>query len=217
VTDQRQPAKWGDKDARQLDIRDAARTILERDGLAGLSMRTLAKDAGVAPGTLYTYFPSKEALYADLYAERLEQMRDDIATRCASATSSVEILRAVADLYVEIYAVFGRELDAWSVLAGLDDSTDLNGPLDDSTVRLVHVAVEVFSDLLSQLQRVDPELADAVQQHDQIGLQLLWAAVSGLAEHFASARHLVHETNRERLTDLGSRVLIAGLRAELLP
>jgi AcrR family transcriptional regulator len=43
-------------------ILKAARTILLRDGYADAKMSDIASEAGVAPGTLYLYFDSKEAL-----------------------------------------------------------------------------------------------------------------------------------------------------------
>lgn len=43
--------------------------VVERQGLAGLSMDAVAKAVGVAIGTLYIYFESKEALLNALYLE----------------------------------------------------------------------------------------------------------------------------------------------------
>ena len=80
-------AKWGDRAARNEDIRAAAIAMLERDGLAGLSMRAVADAAGVGLGTVYTYFVSKEALYADLYAERLERLAAEFGPAGAQAES----------------------------------------------------------------------------------------------------------------------------------
>jgi AcrR family transcriptional regulator len=54
--------------ARKIDpekrsaILKAARVILLRDGYAATKMSDIAIEAGVAPGTLYLYFDSKEAL-----------------------------------------------------------------------------------------------------------------------------------------------------------
>jgi AcrR family transcriptional regulator len=43
--------------------------VVERSGLAGLSMESVAKAAGVAIGTVYIYFQNKEALLNALYRE----------------------------------------------------------------------------------------------------------------------------------------------------
>lgn len=41
--------------------------LVGRVGIAGLTMATIAREAGLATGTLYTYFPTKEALLHALY------------------------------------------------------------------------------------------------------------------------------------------------------
>ncbi|MGV9669747.1 MULTISPECIES: TetR/AcrR family transcriptional regulator [unclassified Gordonia (in: high G+C Gram-positive bacteria)] len=51
----------------------AGRRILERDGVAGLTVRSVAKEAGVAPMGVYNHFDGKEglldALVSDAFAE----------------------------------------------------------------------------------------------------------------------------------------------------
>ncbi len=47
-------------------ILDAAARILEVDGLAAANTNRIAERAGVSVGSLYQYFPNKEAIYAEL-------------------------------------------------------------------------------------------------------------------------------------------------------
>jgi AcrR family transcriptional regulator len=44
-------------------ILDAARTVFSRDGYAASSVEDVAAEAGIAKGTVYLYFKSKEELY----------------------------------------------------------------------------------------------------------------------------------------------------------
>src|ERR1700688_2497515 len=48
-------------------IADATFALVEKTGLSGLTMADIALAAGIATGTLYVYYPSKEALINDLY------------------------------------------------------------------------------------------------------------------------------------------------------
>lgn len=52
--------------------------IWQRDGWAGLTTREVALEAGVAIGTLYDYFPSKEALLSGYIRHRLDALLRDI-------------------------------------------------------------------------------------------------------------------------------------------
>jgi len=49
-------------------IIEATARILEADGLAGLSTNRVARVAGVSVGSLYQYFPNKQALVAEVRA-----------------------------------------------------------------------------------------------------------------------------------------------------
>lgn len=53
---------------------DAAWRLAERDGIAGLSLREVAGEVGLRPPSLYTYFPSKGAIYDAMFAQGYEQL-----------------------------------------------------------------------------------------------------------------------------------------------
>jgi AcrR family transcriptional regulator len=61
-----------EKERRRQEILAAARTLFFRHGFAGTTMPEVARGAELAPGTLYLYFPSKDALYAELLVEGYE-------------------------------------------------------------------------------------------------------------------------------------------------
>ena len=54
----------------------AAMDIAGRDGLRALTMQRLADEVDAAVGTVYTYFPSKGALIAELQREAIERLTD---------------------------------------------------------------------------------------------------------------------------------------------
>lgn len=203
-------AKWGDRAARHEDIRQAAVVMLERDGLAGLSMRAVAGEARVGLGTLYTYFASKEALYADLYAERLERLTTEVRSSCADAETLEQVFVLVAERYFDVYRVFGRELNVWSLLAGAEAA--LPG---EATSRLVGAAFGVFAAVYTQIDRLDARFAEAPQRVRELTMQTLWASVNGLAEHFAGPRKVLHAGSRAEVIEFAARTLVAGLRAQL--
>lgn len=54
------------REARYRQLLEAALTVFARDGIDGASVADIAESAGVAKGSVYLYFDSKEALAGDL-------------------------------------------------------------------------------------------------------------------------------------------------------
>ncbi len=60
-------------------IVDAAWALVEQEGLAGLSLRDLARRAGISTPTVYAYFDSKNAIYDAMFATAAGQFADTMA------------------------------------------------------------------------------------------------------------------------------------------
>ena len=56
-------------EATRQEILGVAWGMVRAEGLASLSMRALARAVGIEPQSLYTYFPSKHAVYDAMFAE----------------------------------------------------------------------------------------------------------------------------------------------------
>jgi TetR/AcrR family transcriptional regulator, repressor for uid operon len=69
---------------RRAEILDAAQRCFVRAGFHGASMHDICAEAGMSPGNLYRYFPSKEALMAGI----AERDRAEVAQQFASADLS---------------------------------------------------------------------------------------------------------------------------------
>ncbi len=66
-------------------IVDATARVLVRDGYDALSTNRVASEAGVSVGSLYQYFPGKEALVAAVMEQYASRMQENIATRMRNA------------------------------------------------------------------------------------------------------------------------------------
>ena len=59
---------------RAAAVRGALRTLVARNGFHGASMSAVAREAGVAAGTAYTHYASKDALVLAAYCEAKSQL-----------------------------------------------------------------------------------------------------------------------------------------------
>ncbi|TCO62791.1 TetR/AcrR family transcriptional regulator [Actinocrispum wychmicini] len=202
--------KWGDRIARERDIRESALALLEANGYQALSMRAVAEGAQVSLGTLYTYFASKEELYATLYAQRLGQLAEEFEIACAAVTSIEDALVAIAETYFEVHRVFGRELDLWAV-DGL-----AAGISDEVVAELMKSALRVHGTAAAAMARLEPAFAVMSEEKRLAAVQLVWITVIGLAEHFHGARAFLYQGSQRKLIEQAAEVLVAGFRAVLL-
>ena len=85
--------------ARHSDYLQTALRVATEDGLEALTMQRLADEVEAAVGTVYTYFPSKGALLAEVQREAVDRilgsyllLRPDVEARVADADPSVATL-----------------------------------------------------------------------------------------------------------------------------
>ena len=72
-------------EAKEQLIFDTALRLILQTGLAGLKMSELAKEAGVATGTVYIYFADKPDLIQRLYAYLLRKSLSDLSAGISDA------------------------------------------------------------------------------------------------------------------------------------
>lgn len=97
-------------------IEEAAARILESGGLSGYNTNAIAARAGVSIGSLYQYFPNKDALTVSLIAKFEEQLKDavSIATTREGPEGLAPRLRRIVRALLAVHhrrAAFHRALE----------------------------------------------------------------------------------------------------------
>jgi TetR/AcrR family fatty acid metabolism transcriptional regulator len=88
----------GDKRERILA---AAERIFARHGFFAARVSEIAKEAGVADGTIYLYFKSKDDLLISLFENRMRQVNDDLRRAIADLAPPAQ-LRAFIKTYLQL-------------------------------------------------------------------------------------------------------------------
>ena len=76
--------------ARRTRMLQATEELALQGGWDGVQMREVAMRAGVALGTLYRYFPSKEHLLVSVMLDEVQQLADRLAVRPPEGDDPVE-------------------------------------------------------------------------------------------------------------------------------
>jgi len=83
-------------------ILSAAERIFARHGFFAAKVSDVAKEAGVADGTIYLYFKSKDDLLISLFERRMQQVNDTLKAAVERVSSPREQLRAFIKAYLQL-------------------------------------------------------------------------------------------------------------------
>lgn len=130
-------------------LKDAARAILEEEGLTALSLRAVARMAGVSHAAPYRHFPNHEALLVELAAEGFAELRIEIAVAGAGPGLVVDRVSDIGGAYMRFVArrpalarlMFGAQLpnrDSFPELAVAADAIagEIGAALGDTALGL---------------------------------------------------------------------------------
>jgi AcrR family transcriptional regulator len=205
----RAPTRWGDKVQRRTDILDAARARIAGHGYLALNMRDLAAGAGVSPATLYSYFATKEELFATLYAEAIRRHTDAFRPLAEGGHGLAELLTLVLEGYLDLYRTYGRHFTLWSAIRRDVDPDRAPFPpeLIDELRRatIAHNKV-LMESVQAAAARDGRQLVDA-----KLVPSFLWSALNGLADHFVSERRALDPFPADRLIRFAAERLAVAI------
>ncbi|CAN5615726.1 hypothetical protein BH20ACT2_BH20ACT2_20220 [soil metagenome] len=195
--------------ARHREFLDAARRIVNTDGQAALTMQRVTDDVGSSVGGIYIYFPSKNALIAELQREALEvlttsyllgQARLDLllAERDVDpATAALARGIATARFWIASEETFPSEIElSRRLLAGAQAviATDEASRVLPAVLRLLEEGRQRL-DAAAELGAIDPanNIERAVVVIAAITGVLLTSKLGRWDDHLFDGRHLATE------------------------
>jgi TetR/AcrR family fatty acid metabolism transcriptional regulator len=100
-TSKTRPASTGPRAERQREILSAAVRAFSKHGYHHCTVSRIAREAGVADGTIYLYFRGKEDLLVSSFQHVLAEMLVDMARRTSAASDAADKLRLATLLQLE--------------------------------------------------------------------------------------------------------------------
>ena len=88
-----------------------ARDLLIREGYAALTVRRVATSMGIAPATIYNYFPSKDNLIACIMLEDWQKLMAEFEENNSGHKSPEDICRA---LFSTVHSFSQTYVDSWN-------------------------------------------------------------------------------------------------------
>src|SRR3954467_8226311 len=181
-------------------ILDAARGEFGERGFSESSIVAITQRAGVALGTFYTYFDSKEAVFQALVRDMSAQVRDHVAPAFAGATDAIDGERRALQSFLE----FTREhRDVYRII----DEAEFVEP---SAYREHY---ETTASRIAARLAARRDKRELSEDYSDDELEMLAWAIMG-ANVFLGLRFSVWSSaDARRVADVTSRFLRSGLEA----
>lgn len=174
-----EPATARGEQTRAL-ILDTAMRLFRAHGYARTTMRAIAREAGVAVGNAYYYFPSKEHLVQHFYVSLQESLRAAAAPALAREKSFGARLAAVLHAGIAVNAPYHAFAATFFKTAAEPSSPLSPFSAESSTAR--QAATALFRDVVDgSTDRIDAELRAALPE-------LLWLAYLGVVLYWVHDR-----------------------------
>ena len=178
------PRRTESEPVRRAQLLRAARKVFRAKGYDGATVSEIVREAGVAQGTFYLYFPSKKDAAVSLLDGLMETMAQAVATAVESRTSFQDRLES---LIAAAFKVARKNADLFRlVFIGADETHPELHSQSPEHASLLRVITDLFTDAIDAgemeaTQAMDPEIAARLA----IGLlqhAMLEAFVSGGGE-----------------------------------
>jgi AcrR family transcriptional regulator len=148
----------------------AARTTFVRLGYDRATIRDIAREAGVAQGLLYNYFPSKDHLLREVFEEGMRDVAEALGAGTTAGTPAEQLERVIRRSFEIV-----RERREFWLLSHMLRFQPRTVALTDELTAWTHAVRGQFEALLRQIGHRDaPALS-----------RVLFAAIDGAAQHYA--------------------------------
>ena len=156
----------------------AAARVFERDGFLDARIADIAGEAGVATGTFYTYFDSKEEIFREVVDELIDELYQQSHVGDLAGSDPAARIAAANRLYVEAFAKHAKLYAVVVQVASF--SPEFRERRQASRLAFIERAARGLRALQSS------GAADAGLDPD-----LTAAMLCGMVENFAEVRHLL--------------------------
>lgn len=173
------PATARGEQTKQLILTTALRLFREK-GYAETTMRSIAREAGVAVGNAYYYFPSKEHLIQQFYLDTGAEHRTAAAPMLAGSTDFAERLRGVLHAGIDTMAAYHSFAATFFKTAA--EPTSPLSPFSAESSPARDQMIALFNEVLAGSDaKVDPQLRPDLPE-------LLWLGYMGVILYWVHDR-----------------------------
>lgn len=168
--------KIKEKTARRDAILKAAKDAFFKNGFMETTVEDIADSCGLAKGTIYLYFKSKEEIYVSLMTKGLELLKKEMLKAASAEYDGDKILYQLLAIYYKFYLKNRKYFRIIFLSSHPDVRRRVSGELLKSSVETANDCLGILNDAIKRgiksgsFKQTDPWQA----------ANILWAMVNGL-------------------------------------
>ena len=166
----RPPATQAQRTEESKRIRDAAAKLFAAKGIAAISARAVAKEAGVSVGKIYAYYTNLTELMQSLWQGRVQSFADALQVMADGTPDPVVRIRSILDSYIA-FARKNPDLYKGALMYVRPDAHPRPEPLDAQDLPIMKLLADAIA---------VGQAAGTIRDGSPIRLaQMLWAGIHG--------------------------------------
>lgn len=168
------------QEVKRLTILQAAKELFLDKKYSSITMDVIAERAGITKRTLYSYFPSKLALFIHLFDEHLQQLHQQLAKTTKKAMPGDELILAV---FETLYR-FTRKNEKFMRLYWTLDSEEFDGLIPEELMDRIKIWTNAIHDEMIKVMEKAQEEGFIQKGYDSMMIiHLLSALNKGIFIH----------------------------------
>jgi TetR/AcrR family fatty acid metabolism transcriptional regulator len=171
----RSPGRRDDAKGKRVRILEAAEKAFARRGFYNARISEIASEAGVADGTIYLYFKSKDDLLISWFEWRMERVVLDLEDAVAGAASASDKVAAFIEAHLEMVAANPAAAEVLTV------------ELRQSTKFMKEYSAPMFGEFLKLLAGIIAEGQKTGELDSEVPAPLAARAIFGAIDELALA------------------------------
>jgi len=199
------------KSEKKAAIEKASKKIFLEKGYAATSMDEIAAQASVTKRTLYSYYPSKLALFIHLMDEYLQRLTKQLTKAAANEGTMQERLAALLRALFD----FTRKNEKFMLLYWMSDSGEADGVLPKELIEHVRWWTEAMFQVAVRVVKSGQEEGQLRDWDPRLVAHLISAVNKGIVLQSNKERRFeIDDIKAVRLQELFAQILNSGIFTE---
>jgi AcrR family transcriptional regulator len=196
--------KEREKSQMREDIVNAAREILNKNGLDAISIRKIAEMIEYSPAIIYHYFKNKDEIIETLIANEYRRIVGCLAVSDDKEMSPEQRLKESAKNFVMLAVELGDSYQ--SIMLNKSPSILAKTSVLQKGAAAERPAVSMLCETIRRF----PDFADKDSEQVELTAQIIWSAAFGLALRLTVEN--VDAAQRQRLVEFLTEFVLAALK-----